>query len=186
MSREIHIRPDVSLVPLGLEHAEQTFRWVCDPLVRRNIGLRSSPSLERTQEWISGAPESDRHPFAILVAGAHVGNVVLDLVDRYLSTARLSIYVGDSGSRGSGVGSSAIALALREAFAGMGLNKVWLTVHSENMPAISAYYRAGFKLEGLLREEFVLDGRRTHAMYMGILRAECEHPAPQGVAGGPL
>jgi RimJ/RimL family protein N-acetyltransferase len=179
MTHGTQARTDVSLVPLGFEPAGRTFRWVSDPLVGRNLGLRTSPSLERTSRWIASADDdATRHPLAILLAGDHVGNVVLDRVDDYLRSARLSIYIGEPTCRGLGVGTAALHGALHEAFEVMQLNKVWLTVHPENVPAISAYFRAGFKLEGLLRDEFVLDGRRTYAVYMGILRAEYTPPGP--------
>jgi diamine N-acetyltransferase len=56
----------------------------------------------------------------------------------------------------------------------MGLHKVWLTVHSRNAPAIGAYVRLGFMLEGILRDEFWLAGQRLPALYMGLLREDFE------------
>ena len=35
---------------------------------------------------------------------------------------------------------------------------MWLTVHAHNAAAIAAYVAAGFAMEGILRDEFVLHG----------------------------
>jgi len=57
------------------------------------------------------------------------------------------------------------------------LNKIWLTVHSENQSAIKCYERLGFQLEGTLRDEFKLRGRLVPALYMGLLRQDFEQIA---------
>jgi RimJ/RimL family protein N-acetyltransferase len=169
------LRPDVRLAGVGPEHANAMYRWMCDPEVSLNLGLRHEPSPERTLAWIrAAASDPSTRPFAILVDGRHVGNVVLDRIDEHLASARLSVYIGEASARGGGVGTTAIALALREGFGPMGLNKIWLTVHSRNFAAISVYSRLGFALEGILRDEFVLDHRRVPALYMGLLRSEFE------------
>ena len=111
-------------------------------------------------------------PFAILVEGKHVGNVVLDRIDRHLGTARLSIYIGERSARGVGVGRTAVRLALRHAFGPLRLRKVWLTVHERNVPAIETYRSVGFVVEGILRNEFRLGRNWINALYMGILAGE--------------
>ena len=171
----LKVRDGVVLAPLAREHAEKMYRWMCDPVVRGNIGLRSDPSMERTVAWIASAAEDDTiRPFAVLLDDEHVGNVILDRIDWYLQTARLSIYVGEPGARGAGVGSSALRLALVEGFAHMTLHKIWLTVHARNFAAITTYSRVGFRLEGILRDEFLLNAERVDLLYMAMLRGEFE------------
>jgi len=166
----------VSLVPLAPEHAQNMYRWMCDPAVSQNLGLRQEPSLEKTHQWIVRAlGDPTVCAYAILNSGQHVGNVILDRIDNYLSSARLSVYVGEPQSRGAGVGRTGIFLALREGFETMGLHKVWLTVHAHNTPAILTYQRLGFQVEGVLRDEFIFDGERIAALYMGVLAEEFRH-----------
>jgi RimJ/RimL family protein N-acetyltransferase len=104
--------------------------------------------------------------------GMHVGNVVLDRIDSHLATCRLSIYVGESDARGKGIGRAAVRRAVEHAFDVLGLNKVWLTVHVHNAAAIAAYVAAGFAVEGILRDEFVLRGKRCAAFTMSVLKQE--------------
>jgi RimJ/RimL family protein N-acetyltransferase len=174
MSQKPNICDDqLRLIPLARDHAAAMYRWMCDPAVRDNVGVRSEPSLGRTEQWIEQAlADESTVPLAIECAGRHVGNVVLDRIDRHLSTARLSIYVGESSVRGKHVGRRAVSLAVAHAFVELGLNKVWLTVHAHNAPAIAAYTAAGFSIEGVLRDEFVLHGRHCAAFYMSVLRRD--------------
>jgi len=105
MERTIKLRPDICLKPLTLDHAAAMFAWVSDPEVGGNIGLRTTPTIKKTLEWITNAQgDASIAPRAICAVNKHVGNVILDRIDRYLATARLSIYIGDAGARGKGAG----------------------------------------------------------------------------------
>lgn len=163
----------VTLVALGPEHAAATFAWVSDPAIAANLGLKREATMARTEAWITAAGRGDdRKAYAILREGSHVGNVVLDFVDSHLGTARLSIYLGEPSARGAGVGRAAMERVLGEAFGTLGLHKVWLTVHPRNVGALRLYASLGFLVEGLLRDEFILEGRRLPAIRMGLLRSE--------------
>jgi len=162
--------PDVELAPLAPEHAGATAGWTADPVVARGIGLRTTPTVQSTREWIERAVEDPAvQPFAVLAGGQHVGNVVLDMVDAYLGTARLSIYVGKPEARGAGVAQRAIGSVVAYAAGELRLHKLWLIVHTANAPAIAAYERCGFVAEGVLRDEFLLDGERADVVRMGLI-----------------
>ena len=166
-------RPDVTLAPLTPDCAQRMFRWACDPEIARNIGLSHTPSLNKTRTWIEQSVSDDSIvAFAILHAGTHVGNVILDRMNTWLRSSRLSIYIGEASSRGCGVGSSAVHLACEHGFTASVQNKIWLTVHTENSAAIASYQRIGFQIEGTLRQEFLLDGDLVDVHYMGLLSGD--------------
>ena len=171
--RVVQLRQDVTVAPLSLAHAANMYRWMCDPEISRNIGLRTEPSLNKTIAWINGARENPLiEAFAAFLGAEHVGNVVLDRIDRHLDSARLSVYIGEATARGSGVGRTAIYRTLCEGFRRLNLHKVWLTVHNQNIPAIKTYIQLGFALEGILRDEFWCDGERVPVFYFGLVRQE--------------
>jgi len=164
---------DILLTPLALEHADDMFRWMQDTEVSSNIGLRSEPSLEKTRAWIHSAIDDPQiRAYAVLLRRQHVGNVIFDRLDNHLANARMSMYIGDPSARGTGVGTAALRLALVEAFESLSLHKVWLTVHVRNVAAIRTYLKVGFVPEGILRDEFRLQGQLIPVFYMGILREE--------------
>jgi RimJ/RimL family protein N-acetyltransferase len=173
--RAVRLRADVTIGQLLEEYAPSMFAWMQDPAVSANIGLTTTPTLEKTRAWIGNALiDSTMRPYAVLWQGRHVGNVILDQIDWHLDTARLSIYIGSAEARGCGVGAAGMYRALADGFMRQGLHKVWLTVHAENAAAIRTYVKLGFQVEGVLRDGFLLSGRRVQALYMGILRHEFE------------
>jgi RimJ/RimL family protein N-acetyltransferase len=175
---------DIRLIPLAPEHAENMFRWMCDSDVTGNIGLRSEPSLQKTQAWIRRAVDDPQmRAYAVLLSGQHVGNIIFDRLDSLLANARMSMYLGERSIRGAGVGTIALRLALADAFESLSLHKVWLTVHVRNMAAIRTYLKLGFVMEGILRDEFRLNGQLIPVFYMGILREEFRRLHPE--AGRP-
>jgi len=121
-----------------------------------HIGLRSEPSLEKTQAWIRRAADDPQmRAYAILRRDQHVGNVIFDRLDSHLASARMSMYIGEPSDRGAGVGTVALRLALAEVFESLSLHKVWLTVHVKNVRAIRVYLKFGFVMEGSCEMSFV-------------------------------
>ena len=162
-------RADLELRPVEQAHAETMLCWMLDLEVAENMGLRSTPTLERTREWIA---KGDACAHAIFHEGRHVGNVVLDLFDTHLQTARISIYIGEPAARGQGIASAALRMALVRSFDQLKLHRIWLTVHERNARAIALYSKLGFRQEGVLRGDFMLRGERVNAILMGMLSSE--------------
>ena len=161
------------LRPVVQDDARRMCAWMRDRHVGLNLGLRSRPTLAKTYAWIAKTGHADTAcALAIEADGRHVGNIIFDRMDRYLSTVRLSMYIGAASSRLRGLGTQALQLGLKHAFEKLRVRKVWLVVHCENAPAIRAYLKAGFTIEGVLRDEFRLGRRRLSVFYMGILRRE--------------
>ena len=165
---------EIELRPLQSAHAEAMLRWMLDPEIADNVGLRSTPTLERTQAWIA---RTDVDAQAIYFAGRHVGNVVLDQFDDYLQTARLSVYLGEPSARGRGVAREALRMALAHGFGGRQLYRIWLTVHARNARALALYNGLGFRQEGVLRGDVLLRGDRVDAVLLSMLRSEFENLA---------
>ena len=165
----------VHLLPLSAEHAPAMFRWMSDPHVRRNVGVRRDPSLEATLGWIAMALASPVHrPFAIYEGDRHVGNVVLDELDIEDGAGRLSIYIGEAADRGRGLGGAAIQECLMHAFQTLYLSRVRLTVHGENAAAIRLYRKLGFKLVSVAPRAFSLGNRQVDELSMNVDRGRFE------------
>jgi RimJ/RimL family protein N-acetyltransferase len=149
------------------------FAWMKDPDISENLGLNHEPSLEKTVSWIQHALETaDAWPYAVLLDGQHVGNVVFDQIDKHLNSARLSVYLGPPSVRGRGVGFTGMYLAIQEVFKQRSIHKIWLTVHARNHRAIQAYVCLGFQVEGAIRDGFLLRGGWLTALYMGLLKRD--------------
>jgi RimJ/RimL family protein N-acetyltransferase len=65
-------------------------------------------------------------------------------------------------------------IILRYAFTELNLHRVSLDTFEYNPRAIRSYEKAGFKIEGRVRQLLNREGRRWDVIYMGILREEWE------------
>ena len=84
----------------------------------------------------------------------------------------LGIGLGEREYWGKGYGSDALRVLLRFAFTELNLQRVSLNAFEYNARAIRSYEKAGFRVEGRVREWMRRDGRRWDVIYMGLLREE--------------
>jgi len=71
-------------------------------------------------------------------------------------------------------GTEATQLMLKYGFMTLNLNRIVLNVYSTNPFALRAYKKAGFILEGTLRQDMFREGKYIDVFRMGILREEWE------------
>ena len=103
--------------------------------------------------------------------GSLIGSITLrNLTDR-ARRAELGVLLGIPGS---GFGSDAVQTVLAHAFEVLGIQCVSLEVRGDNRRAITAYMRAGFRPEGILRRRLLKDGTLHDLYSMSILREEFE------------
>lgn len=100
-----------------------------------------------------------------------VGLVHLSGIDWISRVGELGIVVAPE-ARGRGFGTDACRLLQRYSFEVLNLNRIWLRVGEANARAISAYARAGFITEGILRSAHYADGTYHDVRVMGALAQE--------------
>ena len=103
-----------------------------------------------------------------------VGVVSLSEIDFLNRKAEFSIIIGEKKLRGVGIGKEATQLILRHGFQKLCLNKIYLGVLAEHKAAIKSYENAGFKIEGLLRDEVLMYRKYHDIVRMGILYKDFE------------
>lgn len=142
-----------TLEPWQDAHDAATVRWLNDPALRASFGITSAVTLESHRRWRTAAPSLTA--WALRDAGGHhVGNLLLQRNDAHRS-AYLQIYVGEPKAQGQGLGTSAMRLALTQAFGPLQLHRVWLHTRLDNLRAERLYRNLGFQLEGLERESIL-------------------------------
>lgn len=103
-----------------------------------------------------------------------IGDVSLWVVSWTHRDGFAGIGIGDRQDWGRGFGTEAMQLLLRFAFHELDLHRVSLNVFDYNPRAIRSYEKAGFHLEGRVRQAGQRDGQRYDFIYMGILANEWE------------
>jgi RimJ/RimL family protein N-acetyltransferase len=151
---------------------DQLRAWYNDPSIFPFMG-RHEPLTDRDQrDWFNGLHANngtkvfavDSRDTAELIGSLTLRNL-LDSARR----GELGILIGQASS---GYGSDAIRTLLTYAFEGLSLNCVSLEVRGDNRRAITAYMRAGFRPEGVLRRRMLKCGVLHDVYSMSILRDE--------------
>ncbi|MCB9451120.1 MAG: GNAT family N-acetyltransferase [Anaerolineaceae bacterium] len=160
--------------PTSEDHAVIA-RWMQDTDYQRM--MEDDPirplSVEQVAAFNSGL-SSDSFDFHLrtLADGTLIGFVALFDIKWKNGTSMMAMGIGEAAYRGKGYGSDALRLLLGYAFRELNLYRVGLNVIAYNAPAIRAYERAGFQLEGRRRGMVYRDGERHDLLQYGILRAE--------------
>jgi RimJ/RimL family protein N-acetyltransferase len=113
----------------------------------------------------------DTVAFVIDVDGAAVGSASLSGFDSFARHAEAGISLVPD-ARGRGLGTAAIAQLVEFGFVRRNLRRVHLQAISSNVGAIRAYEKAGFVVEGRLRQHAWVRGTYEDIVVMGILRSE--------------
>jgi RimJ/RimL family protein N-acetyltransferase len=161
------------LCPLERRHLEVTRAWANDPELMRLLDRSKVVSEEEHEHWfVSLAARSDCAYFTIETNedARHVGNVWLWDIDCRHQKAELRIVIGDRAHLGRGVGTEAISLLCDYAFTRLKLHKVYAYVLAINPRALRAFEKAGFVVEGTLREDRRVDESFTDVYLLGKLR----------------
>lgn len=163
----------IVLRPFERRHLEATRAWANDPELMRLLDRAHPVSDLEHERWFAALQERDDCLyFAIETASdaRHVGNVWLSNTDWRHRRAELRIVIGDNAHHGRGAGTEAISLLCAYAFERLNLHKVYAYVLGINPRARRAFEKAGFALEGTLREDRWAGDRYIDVYLLGKLK----------------
>lgn len=101
-----------------------------------------------------------------------VGQTAFVRIDYVSRAAVFYIAIYDPEFWSEGYGGEATRLMVSYAFDVLNLNRIQLHVSSENEKGVKAYTKAGFSIEGTLRQAMYHNNRYVDFYVMGILRQE--------------
>jgi UDP-4-amino-4,6-dideoxy-N-acetyl-beta-L-altrosamine N-acetyltransferase len=164
----------ISLRPLERRHLDLTRAWANDPELARFMDRASLVSEEEHERWFAALQHQADHAYFAIETNdnaRHVGNVWLWNIDRRHFKAELRIVIGEPDSLGRGLGTEAISLMCSYGFEHFKLHRVYAYVLAINPRARRAFEKAGFVVEGKLKEDRRVSGGYTDVFLMGKL--EC-------------
>ena len=149
-------RDGIRLVSLDRSHLARTRAWANDPELAYLMNRAASVSQPEHEAWFESiSTRTDCVYFAVEREddGRHIGNVWLWAIDERHRKAELRIVIGESDVRGRGFGPAAIELGARYGFERHHLHRIYAYVLAFNSGARGAFEKAGFLLEGTLRDD---------------------------------
>ena len=131
-------------------------------------------SADDWKDFVGDTTTNSRFLFAIIdkQKDEFIGWTSLSDIQFKNRVADLSIAILNAENRKRGLGKDTLTVVLNYAFYELGLHKVKLSVHSNNLPAIGLYNSAGFIQEGIDREALYQDGKWLDVYNYGMLSSE--------------
>ncbi len=158
------------------ENLAAVSRWYRDPEVARLTRYQTRPmpreEVERFFQTRLLEPDSVAYAIHVRLTDRLIGLTTFSALDADNGSVLFHITLGERDVWGQGYGTEATSLMLAHAFERLGLHRVGLSVFSFNDRAIRSYEKAGFRIEGRLRDAIVRDGRYWDEIQMGALRPE--------------
>lgn len=155
---------------------ERYLNWLNDPEVTRYTEAGTFPSSAEDLDNYYRSVTSSRNDVILAVidqkSGEHVGNVKLGPIHWVHRSATFGILIGEKDSWGKGIGLEATRLMVEYGFDHLNLHRIDLGVFAEHKAAVHCYEKAGFKVEGRMREDLFQGGEYKDRLWMGLLRSE--------------
>ena len=164
----------IRLVPLSVDHLPHVMTWVNDREVMQYFANRQTNVTEdeerRYLETLTTS-KNDR-AWSIFEGDTYAGQCSINQIYWPAKNGRLFIALRRE-MHGRGLGPAALEELLGRAWRELELHKLWLIVRRDNRSAQAMYLKLGFDFEGVLKDEYCVNGVWFDMVRMGIVR-----PAP--------
>jgi len=177
MQNPFIIGEKVYLRPIEKEDAPHLLRGANHPEIRDSLFIYFPKNLERMREFIEKL-YGDQETVLLMICdrsdNAPVGYTGFFRCDWGSRAAIFFITLFDPERKGKGFGGEATRLIVQYGFETLNLNRIQLHVWTGNTAGIKAYQKAGFQIEGTLRQAMYHRSEYCDFHVMGILRKEYE------------
>ena len=152
--------------------------WLNDAEVTEGLALYLPLSMNDEEQWFGKMLQmsQEERPLAIELKEEDkwrlIGNCGFFNLEWPNRSTEFGIFIGDKSLWNKGYGTEAVELLLEHGFETLNLNRIYLRVYSTNPRARRSYEKAGFILEGTLREALYRHGKYADIHIMSVLRAE--------------
>lgn len=165
----------VTLREMTEKDTPNVIKWRNSPSVVKNFIFRTPLTEKAHLNWYHNRVLTGEVVQFIIVdneSKKDVGSVYLRDIDKVNQKCEYGIFIGEESCRGKGLGTDAAKLILSYAFDTLKMNRVFLRVFADNTAAINSYKHAGFEVEGVFKQDVIIDGVACDMVFMAILRKD--------------
>ena len=150
------------------------YRWMNDPEVTHFLESRYYPnSMEKIEEFVRARLGDRDQVFLAIVlkeGDRHIGNIKLGPINWIHRLGDVGIMIGEKQCWGKGYAAEAIGLMVDYAFETLGLHKLTAGCNVNNAGSCRAFEKAGFIVEGTLKEHAWNGGNWQDVKLLGMVR----------------
>lgn len=164
----------------GVERSDlpKYYEWVNDPEVNEGLAIYLPLSMTDEENWFERVGQRDQaeKPLALEAKQGKtwklIGNCTFFNIEWTPRSGEVGIMIGDKSTWNKGYGTETMQLLLKHGFETLNLNRIYLRVYSSNPRARRSYEKAGFVLEGSMRQAVYQHGSYADILFMSVLRSE--------------
>jgi diamine N-acetyltransferase len=147
--------------------------WLNDPVVRETLFLEFPVSLAETERWFERALQDPTRRDVIVVlkeTEQPIGFIGWVNIDWHHRKAELNVAIGKSDLWGKGLATEVLRGVVDYSFRDLGLNRLYGYVLTTNTGSVKMAQRAGFKVEGTLKQDVLIHGEYCDRVSFGYTR----------------
>ena len=166
----------ITLRPIDSGDTADILRWRnCDAVMQQFL-IRTPLDAATHERWLKEKVATGQVRQFILLdeTGRGIGSVYLRDIDMAARKAEMGIFIGEDAARGKGYGVEAVEAIVEYGFQALGLHRIYLRVLETNEKAIRVYERAGFRVEGVARDDVRIGSAYQSVVWMARLKEERE------------
>ncbi len=174
----------VKLAPLQPEHVAPFYRWLRDPeaIAYSLSAFQGMQTTRQIDQWFAATLQqasSLNLGIYLTETNALIGYAGLVGISTTNHAAEYFIFIGEKAWWGQGVGTAVTKQVMRIGFTSCQLNRIMLTVSELNIGGVKAYTKAGFVLEGRLRQACCRQGVFHDKLVLSVLKADWQESSAE-------
>ncbi|MEF9934214.1 GNAT family N-acetyltransferase [Clostridium sp.] len=159
--------------PVELEDSRILSAWLNNRETNRELDIIYPLSKRYADSFVLEAEDEKKKVFIIDDENYKpIGLITIDKIKWEYRNCEVGIVIYKKDKRGQGYGKDAMNTLINFVFNNMNMELIYLTVLSENIPAIRLYSSLGFQEEGVLRSRIFKDGEYKSLISMSLLKGE--------------
>lgn len=165
-------KEQITIREFTIDDVENKVRWINDSENNEYLHYDIPLNVEKTKRWFLQKNNDGRLDCVIEFDSVPVGLIGLLAIDKQNSKAEFYISMGEASYKRKGIAYRATKMIIEYAFEDLGLNKIYLNVDAENIPACKLYEKSGFICEGVFKKDLFHRGKLIDRKRYAILRED--------------
>jgi len=167
----------IQLLPLRPDQAPYFHRWLGDPevITYSLSAFQELTTLAQVADWLTRTLQDQKSlTLGIYLAETQelIGYTGIAGISRVNQAGEYFILLGEKRYWSQGIGTAVTKQVVTQGFQELGLNRIMLTVSVPNEGGVKAYLRAGFQVEGRLRQACYRHQAFHDKLVMSVLKAD--------------
>jgi [ribosomal protein S5]-alanine N-acetyltransferase len=179
MKNKIEIDPQkIMLKQIEIKDiSDQYISWLNDPEINKYLEIRHNVPITKKDviKFINICNHSCRYHWMILYDEKHVGNISCAIVNKIYNYVNISNLIGEKEYWNSDICKLSLNAAMHYLFNDIKFNKIEAGTYSIHLSGITLLTNLGFKKEGHLTQNVIVNGKYIDTLLFGITMKEWEN-----------